>query len=189
MHGAWSGRFRSRTGSLDSATALNYRYGMEIDEIDAAVHAALRGLTHPRYFASERAFQGQLLVELAKHLRLPDQAIIEQEYQKILKVHGLKIRPDIVIHEPFDPARHRSRSDGNVAVLELKLRASADQAASDFDSLLAMQEALEYPVCIFINVGGRDTFVEQLPVRRRAQFLLYAVELVDGAVQVLAHRP
>ena len=45
-----------------------------------------------------------------------------QEHQKTLRIHGLNIRPDIVIHEPFDPLIHANRRDGNYAVFELALR-------------------------------------------------------------------
>jgi hypothetical protein len=48
-------------------------------------------------------------------------------------VHGLAIRPDIIIHEPFDPSRHRSRRDRNVAVMELKRAATAEKAAADLE--------------------------------------------------------
>jgi hypothetical protein len=103
---------------------------MDIDTLLAGMHAALSACAHPRFFETERGFQGQLLVELAKRVHLPAQAIIEQEYQKRLYVHGLKIRPDMVIHEPYQQSRHVRRATSNIAVIELKHNASAEQAAA-----------------------------------------------------------
>jgi hypothetical protein len=76
------------------------------------VRASLETLTPRATTKMSTGFQGQLLVELWKRIPtyLPsDSVIIEQEHQKTLDRHGLTIRPDIIIHEPFDPARHTSR--------------------------------------------------------------------------------
>jgi len=152
------------------------------------MHEALTACAHPRFFESERGFQGQLLVELTGRIHLPDQAIIEQEYQKRLDAHGLTIRPDIVIHEPYDSARHASRATGNIAVVELKLRASAQQAAADFQSLAAMLRMLRYPVGIFVNIGSAETHVELVPQEARGRIVSFAVSLAEGKPRVVEER-
>lgn len=58
--------------------------------------------------------------------------------------HGLTIRPDIIIHKPFDEARHDSRKDRNIAVIELKRDASQEGAVGDFESLVKIMEVLAY---------------------------------------------
>lgn len=62
---------------------------------------ALAAVVAPRYFETERGFQGALQSELDRVLpkhQLSAGAIVEQEYQKRLMFHGLQIRPDIIIH-------------------------------------------------------------------------------------------
>ncbi len=65
------------------------------------------------------------MAQLTRRLQLPDYAIVEQEYQKQADLHGMTIRPDIIIHDPFNPTRHHVRTEGNLAVVELKLRATS----------------------------------------------------------------
>jgi hypothetical protein len=86
------------------------------------------------------------LVELAKRVHLPAHAIIDQEYQKRLSLHGLTTRPDIVIHEPYQQNRHVSRTTGNIAVIELKRNASAEQAVADFANLPPCSPSCVTPV-------------------------------------------
>ena len=78
---------------------------MDKETLLARITTALEAVTAPRFYESERGYQGALLGELKRvipeHL-LPADTIIEQEYQKRLKTHGLNIRPDIIIHDPFD---------------------------------------------------------------------------------------
>jgi hypothetical protein len=161
---------------------------MDIDTLLSSMHDALSACAHPRFFETERGFQGQLLVELDKPVHLPPQAIIEQEYQKRLYIHGLTIRPDIVIHEPYHEGRHVSRATGNIAVIELKLKASADQAAADFESLAAMLKVLRYPFGIFVNIGAPETPGALVPEGARGRIASFAVFLAKGKPTVLEAR-
>ncbi|WP_198161254.1 hypothetical protein, partial [Variovorax sp. WDL1] len=82
---------------------------MDHNALIAHIETALRSIMHARFYETERGFQGALLAALREHVPtqfLSDQTIIEQEYQKRLDRHGLKIRPDIIIHEPFDETQH-----------------------------------------------------------------------------------
>ena len=164
---------------------------MDIDDLLKAIRNSLLAITEPRFYETERGFQGQLIVELSR--RIPEyspaqRAIIEQEHQKTLNRHGLNIRPDIIIHRSFDPAVHASRREGNFAVIELKLRASPRQAVDDIASLISMLDILHYKVGIFINVGCFKTHANHIHVGANGRIVLFAVDLKEGSAQVVEHR-
>lgn len=161
---------------------------MHTDAILVSMNEALAACAHPRLFETERGFQGQLMVELSKRIHLPDQAILEQEYQKRLSFHGLTIRPDIVIHEPYDRTRHSSRTSGNIAVIELKLNASASEASADFASLAAMLNVLHYPLGIFVNIGSAETYGKLVPEGAKGRLVTYAVSFAEGKASVVETR-
>lgn len=152
------------------------------------VHDALAAITAPRLFQTERGYQGALLAQLHVQLRLPDHTIVEQEYQKQAGQHGLTIRPDIVVHEPFDSERHRARTEGNVAVIELKLRATAAEALADFRSLRSMLDVLHYPLGVFVNIDSAVTHAELVPQDVRGRIACFAVMLADGVPQIVEQR-
>lgn len=116
---------------------------------------------------------------------LPEGALIEQEYQKRLSSHGLSIRPDIIIHEPFDPKRHEDRCAGNYAVIELKLAASPNEAARDFMSLSDMINTLQYPLAIFINIASTNTYIQLAPEMTKGHLVCFAITLNNGRADVL----
>lgn len=154
-------------------------------EVLAGVRSALQSITAPRLFETERGYQGALLGQLDRRLQLPARVIVEQEYQKQAGRHGLNIRPDIIIHEPFDPERFADRTQGNVAVIELKLRATAAEAADDFKSLGLMLDVLRYPLGIFINIGADRTRAELLPQALQGRAICFAVGLLGTSVTVV----
>lgn len=157
-------------------------------DLGDCVRDALAAIKTARFFQTERGFQGELLAQLAARLQLPDHAILEQEYQKRQQEHGLTIRPDIIIHEPYDPNRHAERTEGNHAVLELKLNATPDEALADFHSLATMIKVLRYPVGIFVNIASDATYAELIPEDVRKQIITFAVFLVDGNTKVIQQR-
>lgn len=160
---------------------------MDTEALLYHIEEALRAVTHPRFYESERGFQGEFLAQLRRVIPdklLPLDAVIEQEYQKRLDYHRLRVRPDIIIHEPFDAGRFTSREQGNIAVLELKLAASRREAADDFDSLMSMIDALAYPLGVFINVASAQTHADALPEQAKGRIACFATALVDGSVQV-----
>ncbi|MBK1616777.1 hypothetical protein CKO44_25420, partial [Rubrivivax gelatinosus] len=154
------------------------------EDVRRAVRVGLAAIATPRYFDTERGYQGALLAQLHEHLPLSQDAIVEQEYQKQAGAHGLTIRPDIIIHEPFDPARHHARTEGNVAVIELKRRATVAEARADFESLRLMLVTLRYPLGLFINVDAAITHAALVPADIRERVGCFAVMLVDGMPQV-----
>jgi len=164
---------------------------VDTETLLAAVRASLEAIEAPRYYENEHGFQGQLLVELSKRIPAclpPDGTVIEQEHQKTLANHGLNIRPDIIIHQPFDPAFHTNRRHGNFAVFELKRRASGTEAAEDFANLAAMLDLLQYPLGIFINIGSQRTHASLVPAHARGRIVIYATSLVAGHVRLVEER-
>lgn len=115
---------------------------------------SLRNVRDPRFFATERGFQGEMLAQLRNRIdqaELPGGPIVEQEYQKTIPHHGLNFRPDVIVHVPFERGRVERRDQGNFVAIELKLRSTENDARNDFAKLLQMKEVLGYPFTIFIN--------------------------------------
>lgn len=154
------------------------------DDVLACVRVSLGAITASRFFETERGYQGALLGQLSDRLQLPDYGIVEQEHQKQALLHGLTIRPDIIVHEPFNSERHGARTEGNVAVVELKLRARPADALADFESLRAMLDVLRYRLGIFVNIDSAVTHAELVPDDIRGRVVCFAVILSDGIPQV-----
>jgi hypothetical protein len=167
-------------GALDSIMLIDHR------ALLAAIRESLYAITELRLFETERGYQGALIVELSK--RLPNLevskqgALVEQEYQKKSRTHGLTIRPDIIIHAPFDQRLHTARTEGNFAVFELKRRASATKAEADFQNLLSMMRILQYPLGVFVNIDSKETHFAQMPDVAIGHLVAFAVSLKDGSV-------
>lgn len=153
----------------------------------AHIETALRSITHPHFYEDERGFQGELLVALAKSIPkdlLPGHAVIQQEYQKRLGRHGLKQRPDIVIHEPFEFGEYKSRKEGNYMVIALKRNATRKLAEDDFAGLVAMCDILHYPAATFINIASGETHADAIPDSAKGRITCFAVASpgADGQV-------
>jgi hypothetical protein len=162
---------------------------MDINELLKVTAAALTSVTNPHYYQDERGFQGEFYAQLRLLLRdvtLPVGTLPREEYQKKLAQHGLRIRPDIIIHEPFDPTRHRGRDEGNHAVMELKRRATPSAAANATKSLITMIDTLNYRFGVFINVDSTKTWAESVPRAYRARIVCLAVHLDESGTPVLA---
>ena len=170
----------------DAAEELGERR-TSVDIIES-IKESLTAITKPRFFQSERGFQGELLVQLSRRLRLSDREVVEQEYQKRQRDHGLTVRPDIIIHEPFDSARHGARTAGNRVVVEIKINATEAEAVQDFESLAAMIQVLHYPLGVFINVGSSLTHANLVPRTVRGRIVTFAVERRDGRAHVVEER-
>lgn len=162
---------------------------MNYEKLLDVVVEALISVTNPHYYEDERGFQGEFYAQLSLRLRdmvLPEGALLREEYQKRLAEHGLRVRPDIILHEPFDLGRHRGRNEGNHAVMELKRRASPAAAADAFTNLVAMIDTLNYPVGVFININSPETWAEAVPETHRARIVCLAVHLdVNGEPRVV----
>ena len=108
--------------------------------IPIIIHA-LRQVVHPRFFESERGFQGQFQANLQAAGAVPPNAILEEEHQKTMARHGITRRPDLTVHVPT-PAGGNVRV-GNLVVFELKRAASAADAREDFAALDDIVGALD----------------------------------------------
>lgn len=152
---------------------------------------ALGNINEERSFQDERSFQGALLQELARRLErgvLPNDPIIEEEYQKRLGLHGIRIRPDIIVHVPFDRGLADRRDEGNFVAIELKRRATAKTAKKAFSNLALMKRVLNYPLTIFINVDSEQTHSRICPKVIVDQTVCFAVHLEDGKAVVRTER-
>ena len=119
-----------------------------------ALADALGAIDERRLFEDERGYQGELLRELAIRFEegcFPGQPIVQQEYQKTLPMHGIRIRPDIIVHIPFERGGLADRRQGNFIAIELKRDARERAARQAFGNLQAMKEALAYPLPCLIR--------------------------------------
>lgn len=162
---------------------------MDSEQLLGNIVESLTAVNVPHYYEDERGFQGEFYAQLHHRLRdivLPEGAMLREEYQKKLGQHRLNIRPDIILHEPFDPLRHRGRDEGNHAVIELKRRATRNTANDAFASLIAMIDTLNYPLGVFINVNSSKTWAELVPDAYRNCIACLAVSLSEnGAPKVV----
>ena len=146
---------------------------------------ALRAISTPRFFETERGYQGELLAELRASLPalgLPGDAIVEQEYQKTLPAHRINVRPDIIVHVPTPEGGNRNV--GNFAVFELNFQAGPKEAQEDFANLDTVIGALDYPLGVFVNIDSVRTQAAHYQGAYRERIHFFAVRLIDGATQV-----
>ena len=134
---------------------------MKRSELFSLVRSSLLAIYEPRLFNTERGYQGALQTNLSNTIAggvfSRSDILVESEYQKSLRHHGVKIRPDLVIHIPHERDQTRTRQADNFAVIELKRRASASSARSAFQSLDEILSKLNYHVGIFVNIGSAQT--------------------------------
>lgn len=110
---------------------------------------ALEQIQERRFFQTERGYQGELLAESRKRLKhaaFPGDPVEEQEYQKRLQPHGIKISPDIIIHIPFERGLAERRDEGNFVAIKLKRHANKTEAQEAFANLAQLKEVLQYPL-------------------------------------------
>lgn len=160
-----------------------------MDEFIEAIRSSLIAIKNPRFYDTERGFQGELGSEL--RIRLPEYsqegAVIEHEYQKRMLNHGIRSRPDLIIHAPFDSSMFDNRTEGNFVAIELKHRARRNGANSDYRNLSEMGRLLKYPLLVFINIDSDETFIDECEVPSNTSVIAFAVKLVDGEVEVVQH--
>lgn len=150
------------------------------------IRESLVAITHPRFYETERGFQGQLVSNL--NARLEEiglgRAIVEEEYQKVIELHNLKIRPDVIIHIPFEGSGLENRQQGNFVAFEFKLRATQKDAFEDFEKLEQMKEHLGYPLGIFINIHSSESYLENYTKRTDIELHSFAVNLDGNSIVI-----
>jgi hypothetical protein len=129
---------------------------------------AIDQIREPRLFSTERGYQGQLATEFDRLLdAYPDKMtrpLVEEEYQKCAERHGIRMRPDIIVHIPFDRGVSPTRRHDNYLVILLKLSATRTKAYADFAKLEKICQVLNYPLGAFVNIASEDLW---LPNYRR----------------------
>lgn len=158
-----------------------------MDELLNFIRESLFAIKHPRFYETERGFQGVLLAELVRRIpsiKCQEPIIVEQEYQKRMSDHGMRIRPDLVIHVPFEAGRQSSRREGNFVAFELKLKAGVNEALADYANLSSMCEVLDYPLCVFINIGASSAHLNEYHGPHKEKLHAFSVRLYMGQVEV-----
>ena len=154
------------------------------------LHAALNRIHEPRLFATERGYQGQLHGEIDNLIGEENallRPLVEEEYQKRLGAHGTRLRPDIIVHVPYERGVSPNRRKDNYLVILLKLSAGRAKAEDDFNRLVKMCTALDYPLAAFVNVSSTQLWLPDYE-RPAGSFTLFefAVTLVDGKPHIVS---
>jgi hypothetical protein len=151
--------------------------------IIASTEAALLSISNPRYFKSERGYQGifycKLHDELDSRDLLTEDRIIEMEYQKSDR-HGMSQRPDIIFHIPVELSG-ADRNENNYAVWAFKVNANQGSAQEDFEKLDQMFGVLNYPLGFFINIRTDQNHMNIYGGQFRDGLLGYSVWLQEGS--------
>ena len=154
--------------------------------IISATSDSIKKITSPRYFKSERGYQGilfcHLFDELEPHGLLNEDRILEQEYQKTQK-HGLGQRPDIIFHIPVEHSG-AAINENNYCVWALKADASKESALEDFDKLEEMIYHLKYPLGIFININSADNHLEHYSGKLHDKIIGFSVLLNEKEAKI-----
>lgn len=154
------------------------------------LRAALSRIHEPRLFETERGYQGQLRGEIdnlvgEKNALL--RPLVEEEYQKRLGDHGTRLRPDIIVHVPYNRGVSPTRRHDNHLVILLKLSAGRAKAFADFYRLVEMCTALDYPAGAFVNVSSDQLWLPEYK-RPAGPFILFefAVVLAEGKPRIVS---
>jgi len=158
---------------------------MDTESIVEIVVEALKEITSPRFYKTERGFQGRFACALYKVLDerriFPDDAIIEEEYQKRLKDHGTAQRPDLIIHVPFEAGRSQNRWEDNFVVFAFKKNADQKVAEEDFGKIDIMFKKLKYPIGFFINIDRYpDIFLDSYDGDFKDRIHEFCIKLDNG---------
>jgi hypothetical protein len=156
------------------------------EKIVAATINSIKKIKSPRYFKSERGYQGVLFCHLFNYLEqlemLDEDKILEQEYQKS-QIHGLGQRPDIIFHIPREHSGAEI-NENNYAVWALKARASREAALEDFDKLEEMFYHLHYPLGLFVNIDSDQNHLERYAGSHHEKIIGLAVRLIENEILI-----
>lgn len=156
------------------------------EQIIESTISALRKISTPRFFKSERGYQGFFYCKLYEELEIRrlvnEDQILEMEYQKSSR-HGLSQRPDIIFHIPVE---HSGSSvvKNNFAVWALKARVNATTAQQDFEKLDEMFEYLNYPLGFFININDQQHHLASYSGKFRDRLIGFSILLPDESPRI-----
>ena len=157
--------------------------------LEATVEA-LRAVTQPRFFRSERGYQGRFYCALQEALDrrgvLEGGSILEMEYQKARR-QQMTQRPDIILHIPAEESG-APVWDNNLAVFALKRKASPGrETLADFAKMEEMCDRLRYPLAVFINVDASVHHLGLYSGRFRDRVHAFAVSLDEDGTPLITH--
>jgi len=149
-----------------------------VDPIQA-LYIAITRIREPRLFSTERGYQGQLAAEIDKVIEGEPNSIerplVEQEYQKTAELHGITLRPDIIVHVPFDRGVSPTRQHDNHLAILLKLAATKQGAEEDFKKLETICSVLDYPIGAFVNIASSDLWLPNYKRQSDKSFILHEI--------------
>ena len=157
------------------------------------LRSALQAIQEPRFYETKRGYQAELLVQLRARMEegpiWPGSPLVEQEYVQSAAAHGLDIRPDLLLHCPFDRGVFQDRRQGNYVAIELKRRANKQAASQDYARLDRICAVLDYAMGIFINVDAKQIFLPEQGGQAGDRLHGFAVELRQGQVHIQEGHP
>lgn len=160
----------------------------DMDSILKCIIDALRTVESPRFFKTERGFQGRFACTLdnilTKEKLSSDDAIIEQEYQKRLNKHGIKLRPDLIIHVPVEVSCSDDSTENNFVVFEFKRKAGIKSSMGDFHKLDEYFSGLNYSLGIFVNVDSSQRHLNNYSGKFKEKIHEFCVYLNKDGVNV-----
>jgi len=143
---------------------------------------AMKQIALPRFFKSERGYQGIFYCKLYKEFKkcgiVNEDCIIEMEYQKSAR-HRIYQRPDIILHIPVEHSG-AVPTDNNFAVWALKARANKAAALEDFEKLNQMFTYLNYEIGFFVNIGNDFHHLNNYNGKFQDRLICFAVKLQNG---------
>jgi hypothetical protein len=158
------------------------------EAIVESTHEALASVVHPRFFHTERGYQGGFYCCLMrqfeeKGLLDDERRVVEMEYQKTAS-HYMSQRPDAIYHIPVEVSG-ASVEENNYAVWAFKRKASASDAREDFEKLDEMMERLKYGLAFFIDINSDRHYLDAYNGPHRDRLWGGTVQLVHGVPKVL----
>ena len=148
--------------------------------------SALSAIAGPRFFKSERGYQGifycKLYDEFESRGLINEDQIIEMEYQKSAR-HGISQRPDIIFHIPVEHSG-AAITENNYAVWAFKANSSQGVAQEDFEKLDQMFEVLNYPLGFFVNIRTEQHHLNIYEGAFRDRLFGFSVWLQDDSPRI-----
>ena len=152
------------------------------------VITALKEIDTPRFFKTERGFQGRFNIALNKILDeqniFPEGTIIEEEYQKRLKLHGINQRPDLIIHVPIESSHSSNRKENNYIAFAFKLSGNKIKVMKDFENLNELIEKLNYSIGIFININSINSFLGEYQGPNKDKLHEFCIKQINGKLNL-----
>ncbi|MEA2033564.1 MAG: hypothetical protein U9N41_08285 [Euryarchaeota archaeon] len=162
---------------------------MDTNIVIEIIIEALKKVNNPRFFKTERGYQGRFACAMYEVMDdkgiFPDDAILEEEYQKRLNEHGTGQRPDLIVHIPTEISGLANTSKNNLVVFAFKKNATLKKVGEDFYKLDVMFKELEYPLGIFINIGTLHTHIDKYRGNYKERLHFFSVVMKNVEVKIV----